>query len=78
MHLYISNCQGRGKGPSSLQTRLHGARKRALLDLQGAVHSHGGTPIAGWFIRIVYGKNPIKMDDFGAIYGNLYIWRVCG
>jgi hypothetical protein len=34
-----------------------------------AIHSHGGTPIAGWFIRIVYGKNPIKMDDFGAIYG---------
>ena len=29
--------------------------------LYGAFHSHGGTPIYGWFIR----KNPIKMDDLG-------------
>ena len=30
-------------------------------EAHGGFHSHGGTPIAGWFIR----GNPIKMDDLG-------------
>ena len=29
----------------------------------GGFHSHGVTPIAGWFILVM--DNPVKMDDLG-------------
>ena len=29
------------------------------MDIYGGFHSHGGTPIAGWFIV----ENKIRMDD---------------
>jgi hypothetical protein len=32
------------------------------MTLDGGFHSHGGTPIAGWFI---IRENPIQMDDLG-------------
>ena len=77
--IYTSQtAKGGGKGPAGLQTGLHGARKRPLLDLQVAIHSQGGTPIAGRFIRIVYGKkNLLKWMILGPLMENLYIWKVC-
>ena len=48
-----------------------------LLGQYGGFHSHGGKPIAGWFISM--GKSQSKMDDFGVphgatILGNLHIY----
>ena len=59
--LYLADSKGwsvrvrRGKHPAipPLVLTLAGERNGGWFD------SHGGTPLAGWFIR----KNPIKMDD---------------
>ena len=37
------------------------AAGRWFLDLYGGFHSHGGTPIAGWFVL----EKPFKMEDLG-------------
>ena len=29
----------------------------------GGFLSHGGTPIAGWFIDVYFVQNPLQMDD---------------
>ena len=32
-----------------------------ITELDGGFHGHGGTPIAGWFVK----EHPIQMDDLG-------------
>ena len=50
-------------------------RNAAKNNVQMAFHTHGGTPLAGWFICW---KIPSTMDDLGGtpILGNLHIYVI--
>jgi hypothetical protein len=70
-----------------IQASTSNAEVRSMLRLgqplegtiNGGVHSHGGTSMAGWFIEkcLFHGRSETNMDDLEVppILGNLH-WRV--
>ena len=56
-HDFVPSCNANTTNVNETDGRV-GFR---LIQQVGGVHSHGATPMAGWFIR----EPPIQMDDLG-------------